>query len=77
MSIAYTRTKAVLREHVTVEDAEPLAEWVRKHPKGALEMAGCDSVHAAVVQVLLALRPRLASPPGDPWLAAAMSRPAN
>ncbi len=77
MSIAYNKTKAVLQGHVTVEDAEPLAEWVRKHPKGALEMAACDSLHAAVVQVLLALRPKLASPPDNPWLVAAMARPAD
>jgi hypothetical protein len=74
MSIAYNKSKAVLKGHVTVEDAEPLAQWVREHPRGALEMSECDSLHAAVVQVLLALRPPLKSPPRNPWLAAAMSR---
>jgi hypothetical protein len=76
MSIAYNKTKAILQGHVSAEEAEPLAEWVRKHPKGALDMAECDSLHAAVVQVLLALQPKMTALPANPWLAAALSRPA-
>lgn len=74
MSIQYLKTKAVLQGHVSVEDAEPLSQWIRQHPKGKLEMAECDSLHAAVVQVLLALRPPLASKPNNTWLVSALAR---
>jgi hypothetical protein len=37
-----------------------------------VDLAHCDGVHAAVLQVLLALRPRVQAAPRDPLLAGAL-----
>jgi hypothetical protein len=73
MAVQFKRAKAHLSGHVSAEEAEPLGQWVLRHPKGSLDLADCESLHAAALQVLLALRPRLAALPADPWLAAAIN----
>ncbi len=60
---------AVLSGVVTVEDAEPLAEWLRDNGDGRVALRRCTHAHTAVVQALLRYRPRLLSRPVDPVLA--------
>jgi len=73
MPIHYDRDHAVLAGQATVEDAEDFVQWLRERPAATVDLAGCEHVHAAVLQVLLALRPTLVRPPADPWLAAALA----
>ena len=77
MAIAYAKKTATLEGQVVVEDAEELAAWIRKTPKGVLNVAGLDNVHAAVLQVLLALKPRIQGEPANPWLRAVLAGPAR
>lgn len=72
MAIRYLKKHAALEGHVGVEDAEALAHWLRGHKSPAVHLGKCASVHAAVLQTLLALAPRVAAPPADPWLALAL-----
>jgi len=72
MAVRYLKKHAVLEGVVTAEDAETLAQWLRGHAKPAVHLGQCEHVHAAVLQVLLALRPRLVSAPADLWLARAL-----
>lgn len=72
MGIQYLDTRAVLEGHVSVEDTEALLAHLRATEQPAVDLAGCEHLHAAVLQVLLALRPALLAPPQDPWLAAAL-----
>ncbi len=72
MGIRYLKTYAALEGQVAVDDAEALAQWLRQHKSPAVHLGKCDHVHAAVLQVLLALAPRVVAPPADPWLAAAV-----
>ena len=69
MSVRYLKRHAALESQVTVEDAEALAAWLREQASPAVHLGKCEQVHAAVLQVLLALRPRIVAPPADPWLA--------
>ncbi len=62
-----------------VEDAEPLLSFLQEEPGRVVDLSAAGGLHAAVVQVLLALRPPLAGPPGDPftahWLAPLLAGP--
>jgi hypothetical protein len=73
MAIRYLKKYAALEGHVTVEDAETLAQWLLKQPSPAVNLGKCEHVHGAVLQVLLALRPKVTVPPADPLLAGVLS----
>ena len=62
--------RLALEGQVTVEDAEALFAALRE--AAVVDLSACEHVHAAALQVLLALRPRLAAPPTDRWLRAAL-----
>ena len=68
MGIRYLKKHAALEGCVSVEEAEELAQWLRAQSKPAVHLGNCEHVHAAVLQVLLALRPRLVARPAEPWL---------
>ncbi len=72
MSIRYLKKHAVLEGVVGVDDAEALAQWLRRQARPAVHLGRCEHVHAAVLQVLLALRPKVLAVPADPWLAQAL-----
>lgn len=73
MTIRYLKKHAALEGHVGVEDAEALQNWLRAHAAPAVHLGKCEQVHAAVLQVLLALRPRVVAPPPHARLAAALA----
>jgi hypothetical protein len=51
-----------------VEDAEPLLAWLLADRSRIVDMAGAEHLHAAVVQVLMALRPALRGESRDPFV---------
>ncbi len=51
-----------------VEDADTLLRLLGEDPAALVDWRGCTAAHAAVVQVLMALRPALAGPPADDFL---------
>ena len=61
---------AVLTGNVGVEDAEPLAGWLRQNPGGAVDLGACTHLHTAALQALASARPRIAVAPGDAFLSA-------
>lgn len=75
MGIRYLKKHAALEGHVGADDAEALALWLREQNAPAVQLRKCEHVHAAVLQVLLALRPRVLTPPPGRWLAQALSGP--
>jgi hypothetical protein len=77
MAIRYLKKHAALEDIVTVEDAEVLQKWLNEHPKPAVNLSKCKHMHAAVLQVLLALKPSLVGEVQDPWLHAALCTPAS
>lgn len=80
MSIEYKKSVAVFEESVTVEDAEELLGWLIKNPKGKINLSTCKHIHAANLQVLMAVKPIIANQSKDEdlqaWLNVAFN-PAN
>lgn len=50
------------------QDAETLLELLVAHPKAEIDWRGCESAHAAVIQVLLVARRSLRGPPAGALL---------
>jgi len=73
MAIEYKKSLAVFTEFVGVEEAENLLQWLLKNPKGKINLAACEHIHAANLQVLMAIKPQVAAWPADEnlhrWLA--------
>jgi hypothetical protein len=72
MAIRYLKKHAALEGQVGADDAETLQRWLLAQARPAVHLGKCEDVHAAVLQVLLALRPRIAAAPAEPWLAGAL-----
>ena len=51
-----------------VEDAEPLLQLLQATPAAPVDWTQCGQLHTAVLQVILAGRPALVGPCGDPWV---------
>ena len=73
MPAKYTKKTVNLVGQVTVEEAEELSNWLKKTPGAAVKVSQCDHIHAAVLQVLLALAPSIRGEPADPWLRAVLA----
>lgn len=62
-------------------DAEPLLQLLLASPRATVDWRDCRGAHTAVIQVLMAARPRLLGPPADArlaeWVAPAMTAPAD
>lgn len=72
MPIRYHKKQAMLDGFITVEDAEALSNWLREGAGRAVHMGQCAQVHGAVLQVLMALKPRVVAVPADRPLTAAL-----
>lgn len=73
MSIRYLKKHAVFEAHVSVEEAEGLAQWLRCQKAPAVDLAACEHMHASVLQLLLLWRPKMKNPPPDARLAAVLA----
>ena len=51
-----------------VEDAEPLTALLQGVSDSTLDLSTCEGLHAAVVQAILAFRPKIVGLPDDPFL---------
>ena len=58
----------VLQGNCSVEDAEPLLRLLLSESARSVEWTHCDQLHTAVLQVLLAVKPKIAGPCGDLWV---------
>jgi hypothetical protein len=76
MAIAYQKKTAALTGAVAVEEAEGLLEWLSAAPKRKLDLAACTHLHAANLQVMMALQPAISAWPKDAdlrrWLESAL-----
>ena len=75
MPVEYKSRVAHLVDEVTVEDAEPLFEWLETTAAASINLKRCSHLHAAVLQALMQQRPRITATPTDAsllqWLIAA------
>lgn len=58
----------VLSGACPAEDAEPLQRYLLADPVPAVDWRTCDTLHAAVFQVLLVARPPMLGPPRADFL---------
>jgi hypothetical protein len=65
MAIEYKKSLAVFTDFVGVEEAENLLQWLLKNPKGKINLAACEHIHAANLQVLMAVKPQISVGPAD------------
>ncbi|WP_432546562.1 hypothetical protein [Kineococcus sp. SYSU DK004] len=70
MPLHFAESTAVLSGTVTVDEAEPLAGWLRQNPGAQLDLASCDHLHTAALQAVLAARVKVCAAPADPFLRA-------
>lgn len=61
MAIEYKKSLAVFTDFVGVEEAENLLQWLIKNPKGKINLAACIHIHAANLQVLMAVKPAISA----------------
>ena len=51
-----------------IEDAEPLLAWLQEDRSRSVDLSRAGCLHAAVVQILIAFRPRLVTTLNDPFM---------
>lgn len=68
MSVVLEAGTIRLRGASTVEDAETLLEFLLVDAPPTVDLQASTGLHAAVVQVLLALRPDIIGPASDPFV---------
>ena len=61
--------EAVFTGTCVIEEAESLQAWLKEHPEGPVNLSACEHLHTAVLQTLLAFKPKLSHPPTDGFLA--------
>jgi hypothetical protein len=63
--ICSTQGVLVLEGSCPSEDAEKLLQHLASNPAATVDIRRCESAHTAVIQVLMALKPRLLGVPSD------------
>lgn len=58
----------LLQGHCTLEDAELLLRNLSDRPDATVDWTGCDHVHTALVQVLMASKSRIVGSPTHAFL---------
>lgn len=69
MSVRLDGTVIRLEGECRVEEAEPLLALLQEAAGREVDLGAAGPLHTAVVQVLLALRPRIRAIPGDAFTA--------
>ena len=69
MPISFKKGRAVLRGALDIEEAERLLSALEKDPDRQVDLSDLESIHTAVLQVLMAKAPVCAVPPQDERLA--------
>ena len=78
MTVQMSKDGVILLDGVCPsDDAEKLLQCLSLHPAALIDWRLCESAHTAVVQVLMASRPRLLGPPAGQalrdWVAPALA----
>jgi hypothetical protein len=69
MTVRLTDEGVVMLEGVcSIDDAEALLRSLSANPSALVDWSACDQAHSAVIQVLMAVRPRMVGLPTDAFL---------
>lgn len=69
MSARIDGDRIVLSGVVSIEEAESIRDLLACHPHAGVDLSACEHLHTAALQVLLAARRSVVSPPADAFLA--------
>lgn len=72
MPISFKKDTAYLRGDCPIEDAERLLSALIKSPERTIDLSDLESVHTAVVQVLMACEPKCVAAPEDEELSSVL-----
>lgn len=72
MPISFKKDVAILRGSCAIEDAERLLSALIKSPDRLVDLSGLESIHTAVLQVLMACSPECIAEPKDEMLGDAL-----
>jgi hypothetical protein len=65
MPIQYKKNLATFVDVVTVDEAEPLLNWLQERRNAKVNLADCSHMHPANLQVLMASKCAVAAWPSD------------
>ncbi len=65
MSIEYNGDTAVFKETAAVDEAETFLEWTTEHKDATVDLSECVHVHTAVLQVMMAAKPKIGKFPEE------------
>jgi len=79
MPFNFAKSTATAEESCTVEDALPLLEFLISNRGAKVDLGPCANLHTAVLQVLLAVKPKIVALPREAfllrWLSQALPPP--
>jgi len=77
MPIAFKKKQAIMSGVVSVEEAETLLEWLHKNSNSKINLAECEHVHPAILQVMMAAKSNVSVWPKNEsfsaWLQSALN----
>ena len=59
MTVKSTDGRIFLEGRCRVEDAESLLAELQQHPNSVVQLDAAETIHSAIIQVLLAAKPRI------------------
>ena len=65
MAIEYKKNQAVFSDVVSVDEAEPLLDWLQNKNSPKVDLSNCSHLHPANLQVLIAAKIQIAVWPKD------------
>jgi hypothetical protein len=65
MAIEYKKNQAVFSDVVSVDEAEPLLDWLQNKNSPKIDLSSCSHLHPANLQVLIAAKIQIAVWPKD------------
>ena len=78
MAIEYKKNQLNFKDVISVEDAEPLLEWLQKKTAVKADFSACTHLHPANLQVLMAAGLSISAWPADrqfcAWLQSALGQ---
>lgn len=81
MPIEYQQNCIVLSGICTVEEAEGLHAWLLEHVGSQVDLAQCEHMHTAIVQLLLRAKPTVIAQPQEPffrkWIVPLLCQPSG
>ena len=68
MPLRFGKNSVVFEEVCAVEEALPLLEFLHATPGARVNLRACIHMHTAILQVLMAVRPKISALPEEDFL---------